>query len=214
MDEQKHIRTPLIVWIVTGSIVLVSAVLLLSPADVQNAADYAFALIPERYHVESAYRFQSWYEALGPIFGHAYLHLSWFHLGINAVFLAGASRLPALRLGTLRYLAVLGASLVMDSIFFIAINWSDAQSAVGASGAVCGMISAFFLAQRATWREALRDPQVRGPLGMLVIINVVVFGVLAETGVFPIAWEGHLGGFIGGGVAYALLQPRAPLQPA
>lgn len=214
MNEPERLKTPIIVWIITGSIVLVSAALLLSPVSVQDAADYAFALIPERYHADSVYRFQAWYEALGPIFGHAYLHLSWFHLGINAVFLAGASRLPALRLGALRYLAVLGASLVMDSFVFLALNWNEAQSAVGASGAVCGMFSAFFLAQRATWREALADPQVRGPLGMLVIINVVVFGVLSETGVFPIAWEGHLGGFIGGGVAYALLERRPPLQPA
>jgi membrane associated rhomboid family serine protease len=44
---------------------------------------------------------------------------------------------------------------------------------------------------------------------MLFLINVVLMGAASEAGLFPIAWEAHLGGFIGGGVAYALLQPRA-----
>lgn len=214
MDEAERIPTPLVVWLVTGSIVLASAAFFFAPTDTQHAIDYSFALIPERFHADSEYRFTQWYEPLGPIFGHAFLHLNWFHLGINAVFLAGASRLPALRLGTARYLLVLVASLVMDSAVFIALNWDGNSSAVGASGAVCGMITAFFFSMRPTWQQALADPQVRGPLGMLFLINVVLFAVLSETGLFPVAWEGHLGGFIGGGVAYALLERRPPSEPA
>lgn len=214
MNEAERIPTPLVVWLVTGAVVIASAAFFFAPTDVQHAADYAFALIPERFHADSPYRFQQWYEPLGAIFGHAFLHLNWFHLGINAVFLAGASRLPALRLGTVRYLGVLIASLLGDSFVFTALNWDGHASAVGASGAVCGMITAFFFSTRATWQEALADPQVRGPLGMLFLINVVLFAVLSETGLFPIAWEGHLGGFIGGGVAYALLQKPPPSEPA
>ena len=214
MNDAERTPTPLVVWLATGLIVLASAAFFFAPTDTQHAVDYAFALIPERFHADSPYRFENWYEALGPIFGHALLHLNWFHLGINAVFLAGASRLPAIRLGTVRYLGVLLASLVMDSLVFVALNWDGNASAVGASGAVCGMITAFFFSLRPTWQEALADPRVRGPLGILFLINVVLFGVLSETGLFPIAWEGHRGGFIGGGIAYALLQPRPPSEPA
>ncbi len=213
LDQVQRPPTPLIVWLVTGSIVAAFIAYSLASAPQRFLADYSFALIPQRFHADSEYHFQNWWEALGPIFGHAYLHLGWFHLGINAVFLAGASRLPALRLGTLRYLGVLLASVLMDALVFLALNWNSGESAVGASGAVCGMITAFFFSLRPTWREALEDRQIRGQLGVLFLINVVLFGVLSETGVFPIAWEGHLGGFIGGGVAYALLQ-RRPLQPA
>lgn len=214
MDQPERVPTPLIVWVVTGSIVAAFVAFTFAPPDAQRAADYAFALIPERFHADSPYRFQHWWEAIGPIFGHAFLHLNWFHLGVNAVFLAGASRLPALRLGTFRYLLVLLASILVDALVFLALNWNSNESAVGASGAVCGMIIAFFFSLRPTWRDALADPQTRGPLAMLFLINVVGFAVLAETGVFPVAWEGHLGGFIGGGVAYALLQPRPPSEPA
>ncbi len=176
--------------------------------------DYTFALIPQRFHPDSEYRFEHWYEALGPVFGHAFLHLGWFHLAVNTFFLFGASRLPALRLGTVRYLVIYFSSVAVGALAFIALNWNSLESAVGASGGVCGMITAFFLASRPTWREAMADPQVRGPLAVLFALNVVVFGVLSETGIMAIAWEAHLGGFIGGGVAYALLQPREPLKPA
>ncbi len=214
MSDTTRPPTPIVVWLLTGLTVAAHLALAFASRDTQNAVDYAFALIPERFHTNSQYSFGHWYEAFGPIFGHAFLHLGWFHLAVNAFFLFGASRLPALRLGTLRYLVVYVSAVIADAFAFVALNWNSQESAVGASGAVCGMIAAFFLASRPTWREALADPQVRGPLAVLFVLNVAVFGVLSEAGIFPIAWEGHLGGFIGGGVAYALLQPQAPLKPA
>jgi membrane associated rhomboid family serine protease len=214
LSDTTRPPTPIVVWLLTGLTVAAYLAFVFAPPNKQSAVDYAFALIPERFHAGSQYSFDHWYEALWPIFGHAFLHLGWFHLAVNAFFLFGASRLPALRLGTVRYLVIYISSVAVDALTFIALNWNSQESAVGASGGVCGMISAFFLASRPTWREALADPQVRGPLAVLFIINVVVFGVLSEFGIMPIAWEGHLGGFIGGGIAYVLLQPRAPLKPA
>ncbi|MEZ5956359.1 MAG: rhomboid family intramembrane serine protease [Hyphomonadaceae bacterium] len=145
-------------------------------------------------------------EALAAIVGSSYLHLGWWHLGLNAFFLFGASRLTALRVGAWRYLAIYFVAVGAGSLTFLAFNWDGQAIAVGASGGVCGMFTAFFFSMRPTWREALADPQVRGPLGGLFLVNVVLMGLASEFGIFPIAWEGHLGGFIGGGVAYALLE--------
>jgi membrane associated rhomboid family serine protease len=138
------------------------------------------------------------------------LHLGWWHVGANVLFLFGASRWPSLRLGAVRYLLVYFAAVLAGAMMYFALNWNGNVPAVGASGGVCGMLTAFFFSTRRTWREALADPHVRGPLGGLVFVNVVLMGIASETGYFPIAWEGHLGGFIGGGVAYALLAPRQP----
>jgi membrane associated rhomboid family serine protease len=208
-EVEARPRTPVVVWLLTGSIVAAYAAFLAAPRDVQLALDYAFALVPQRFHADSPDRFQHWYEALGPMLGHSYLHVGWWHAGLNAVFLLGLSRFPALRLGVVRYLAVYFAAVLAGAALFLALNWNERVIAVGASGGVCGMITAYFFSVRPTWRDALADPRVRAPLGMLFLINVVLMGIAAETGVFPIAWEDHLGGFIGGGVAYALLQPRA-----
>ncbi|WP_156767835.1 rhomboid family intramembrane serine protease [Candidatus Viadribacter manganicus] len=214
MNDTSRPPTPIAVWLLTGFTVAAYAAFTLAPVGAQNAVDYAFALIPERFHAGSEYRFEHWYETFGPIFGHAFLHTGWMHLAVNAFFLFGASRLPALRLGAVRYLVVYFWAVAVSALTFLALNWNEQSSAVGASGGVCGMITAFFLSLRPTWREALADPRVRGPLAVLFFLNVVVLGVLAEAGIVQISWEGHLGGFIGGGVAYTLLQRPAPLKPA
>lgn len=209
MYEDVRPKTPVVVWLLTGSIVAAYVAFLAASPSTQGFVDYAFALIPERFHADSQYHFNHWWEALGPLFGHSFLHLGWWHVGANALFLFGASRWPSLRLGAVRYLIVYFAAVLAGGVLFVALNWNDSNaSAVGASGGVCGMLTAFFFSTRRTWREALADPQVRGPLGGLFFVNVVLMGVASEAGFFPIAWEGHLGGFVGGGVAYALLQPR------
>lgn len=207
-DVEARPRTPTVVWLLAGAIVLTYAVYYFAPRSVQIDAEFALALIPERYH-PGPLRYPNWADALAPIMGHAFLHVAWWHAGVNAFFLFGASRWVALRMGTVRYLAVFFASVVGGALAFLAIKWNaPAAAAVGASGGVCGMFSAYFLAARPTWREALRDPRTRNPLLMLIFLNVVVMGAAAELGVFPIAWEGHLGGFIGGALAYVALQPK------
>ncbi|MGD9968795.1 MAG: rhomboid family intramembrane serine protease [Hyphomonadaceae bacterium] len=209
MLEGTRPQTPLIVWLLTGSIVAAYVGYLAAPADAQRFVEFTFALIPERFHSDSQYRFQEWWGAAAALLGHSFLHLSWWHLGFNAFFLFGASRLPALRLGAWRYLVVYLAAVLGGAFAFLALNWNDEAVAVGASGGVCGMFTAFFLATRANWRDALADPRVRGPLGGLVFLNVVLMGLAAEAGFLPIAWEAHLGGFIGGGLAYVLVSPRS-----
>lgn len=208
-DADLRPQTPVVVWALVISIVLAYVGYAAAPQGVQIAAEYALALIPQRFHAGDQFSFQHWYEAAGPVFGHAFLHLAWWHAGLNAFFLFLAGRLPALRLGAWRFLAVFFASVAGGAVAFLALNWNGQEIAIGASGGVCGMFTAHFFALRATWREALADPRVRNPLGMLVFINVVLMGAAAETGLLPIAWEGHMGGFLGGGLAYAALAPRA-----
>lgn len=207
--EAARPRTPFVVWALVSAIVASYAAYTLAPPMDRSAIEFALALIPDRYSAASQFRFHGPVEAMVPIVGHAFLHAGWWHVGLNAFFLFGASRLVALRLGAWRYLAVFFASVIGGALVFLALNWTSGEAAVGASGGVCGMFSAYFLAARPTWRQALADPRVRGPLGMLIFINVVLMGVAAETGVFPIAWEGHLGGFVGGALAYIALQRPA-----
>ena len=206
--EAARMPTPFIIWALVGAIVLSHTAFVMASPEQQQAIDYAFALIPERFNPNGADRFVNWIDALGPLFGHAFLHLAWLHAGLNAFFFFLFGRLPALRLGWWRFLSVYFAGAVLGAAAFVAINWNSDAAAVGASGAVCGVFSAYFLSLRSTWRQAVADPRIRNTFGMLFFLNVVLMGVLSEIGVFPIAWEGHLGGFIGGAVAYVALAPR------
>lgn len=205
--EEVRPRTPFVVWALPGAIALSFLAYVMAPYETRLAIDYALALIPERFH-EGQFAFANWYEGLLPIVGHAFLHLAWWHAGLNAFFLFVSGRLPAIRLGALGYLAVFFASVSGGALVFLALNWTDQSIAIGASGGVCGMFSAHFLALGRTWRESLANPRIRNPLAMLVFINVGLMGLAAETGMFPIAWEGHLGGFIGGALAYIALAPH------
>ncbi|MDX2275911.1 MAG: rhomboid family intramembrane serine protease [Hyphomonadaceae bacterium] len=150
---------------------------------------------------------------MGPTFGHTLLHAGWWHAGLNAFFLFGAGRFAAARLGWWRFLLVYLASALGGTIAFVTLNWGEPNIAVGASDAVCGVFMAYFLSVRADWRQSLAIPMVRNQVIMIVGLNVVLMGVLAELNIFPIAWEGHLGGFVGGFIAYVLLQPRAVRGP-
>lgn len=207
-EEAARPPTPFIIWLLVAAIVAAYVAFMFATPAQQNAMDYAFALIPERFHADSPDRFVNWYEGLGPLFGHVFLHVAWWHAGLNAFFFYGLGRLPALRLGWWRFLIVFFAGAVLGAIAFIAINWNTEDVAVGASGAVCGVFSAYFLALRRTWREAIADRRIRDAYGMIFFLNVVLMGALSEFGLFPIAWEGHLGGFVGGALAYIALAPK------
>lgn len=212
MSETAEYRppTPWVVWLIVGAIALAFAGFELASREQQNAIDFMFALIPERFHAESPYHFSAWYEAFGPVFGHAFLHVAWWHAGLNGFFLFALSRYPAMRLGPWRYLALFFLSAAGSAAVFLALNWNEQAIAVGASGALCGVFSAYFLSARATWQESLADRYVRNQFLVIFAINVVAMGVAAEVFSVPIAWEAHLGGFIAGALAWIALAPRAP----
>lgn len=207
-EAEPRLRTPLVVTLMTALIVASYAAFTFASPSQQNAIDYAFALIPERFDPASPIAFNGLGGALGALFGHAFLHLAWWHAGLNAFFFFATGRMPALRLGWWRFLVLFFASALGGALAFVLLNWGEQTAAVGASGAVCGVFMAYFLSVRADWRDSLRIPMVRNQLLMIIFINVVLMGVAAELGWFPIAWEGHLGGFVGGFLAYATLAPR------
>jgi membrane associated rhomboid family serine protease len=214
-DTQEPPRLPVspVVWALVGAIVLSYAAFTLAPPATQDALVYQFALIPVRFDASSADHFTNWYGYLEPIFGHVFLHSGWWHAGLNAFFFFLTARLPALRLGAWRFLTLFFFSAVCGALAYLALNWGTEHVAVGASGAVCGVFTAYYLAARRTWRQALADPEVRNPLAMVVFFNVVVMGAASAAGFIQIAWEAHLGGFVGGALAYIALERRAPRGP-
>ena len=212
-DTATGLRAPIMLWLLVVAIVGSHLAFTLAPPGVQDSIDFAFALIPARFHGENPLAFQHWYEAAGPIFGHAFLHVAWWHAGLNALFFFMLGRLPAQVLGPWRFLALFLVSAAGGALAFLALNWNGDDLAVGASGAVCGVFSAYFLALRPSWTQALADPRIRGQFGMIFFVNVVLMGAAAELGVFPVAWEAHLGGFVGGALAYVALAPRRVAGP-
>lgn len=199
--------------LLAGAIVATYAAFSFMDAADQENLIINFALIPLRFDPASPAHFEHWYDALGALFGHVFLHAGWWHAGANAFFFFLLARLPALRLGAWRFLLVFFASAIAGAIAYVALNWGGVDPAVGASGAVCGVFTAYYMSLRPDWREAFTIPPIRNQFLMIFLINVVAMGALSESGVFPIAWEAHLGGFIGGGLAFIALAPRVRPGP-
>lgn len=200
--------TPPAVWLIVAAIGLSYLGFSLLSLPARNAIDFAFALIPARFDPSSPFAFDRWYEALAPVFGHAFLHVAWWHAALNAFFFFLLGRQPARRLGFWRFLALFFISAAGGAIAFVVLNWGGEDVAIGASGAVCGVFSAYYMSLRPHWLQAVSEPYLRNQFLTVFFVNVVAMGAAAELLGVPIAWEGHLGGFVGGALAWIALAPR------
>ena len=162
---------------------------------------------------------------------HVFVHADMVHLIINSAWLLAFGSVVCRRVGALRFFAFTIASGIAGALLFLAIRPGLVAPVVGASGAVAGLMggvmrflfSAIDLGEgrrlsdrpaeipAMSLKQALADRRIQIATAAFVALNLLAmigFGAFG-TGA-SIAWEAHLGGFIGGGVAYALLQPRPP----
>jgi membrane associated rhomboid family serine protease len=163
-----------------------------------------FAIVPARFDPDYAGRYPSLTDAMAALFGHVFFHYGPFHLLMNGLAYLQVAPFLSSRLGDTRFLLLFFLSALGGALAFILINANAETGAVGASGAICGLFGAYFLAVRPTPRAALADPQVRNAMLMFLGINVVLMAFLP----LPIAWEAHLGGFLVGAAAYVALARR------
>ncbi|MFJ9772878.1 rhomboid family intramembrane serine protease [Kitasatospora sp. NPDC101157] len=125
-----------------------------------------------------------WYRLLTATF----LHLQWWHVGLNMLVLLWLGPPLEEALGRLRYLALyllagLGGSTFA---FLVAGDW---MNSVGASGAVFGLIGATIVMQ-------LRN---RGPLAPALAF--LVFNLVVTFSRPNVDWRAHIGGLVIGGLA-------------
>jgi membrane associated rhomboid family serine protease len=136
----------------------------------------------------------------------AFMHASILHIGLNmyALYLFGPPLEAAL--GRARFLAVYLISAVGGTAASYAFS-NPLQPSLGASGAVFGLLGAFFFVNRRMGRETS---------GLLVLLAInFAFGFYARN----IDWRAHLGGLIAGGLtalvfAYAPRARRTAVQVA
>jgi membrane associated rhomboid family serine protease len=185
----------LIVFAACAAVFLAQAVL--APGQGEELVE-RYALIPAR--------FQDGLDEsdAASLLGHAFLHAGFLHLAVNMFVFLDVAPFVERRLGGGRFALLYLLSILGGAAAYIVINPNSAGPAVGASGAVCGVYAAFFLAVRPSPRAALADARVRNAMLWFVGINVVLMALLP----LPIAWEAHLGGFFAGAGAYLLLAPR------
>ncbi len=125
-----------------------------------------------------------------------FLHAGWLHLGANMVYL-GVFGLPLeQKIGRLRFALIYLVSALVGSLAYVVAQPLSVTPAIGASGAVSGIIAARLM----VFLHVVES----GPILLLLLVWVVtqllagIASLSPLTGSTGIVWWAHLGGFASG----------------
>ncbi|MEQ9506995.1 MAG: rhomboid family intramembrane serine protease [Hyphomonas sp.] len=204
-------------WPVAGFAILLLAahlIRILLPNAWQNIGFFYGALFPERFwapadavSLTGLPPYGTALEAFVPILASAFLHSDWMHVILNAAFLVALAK-PLLELfrrvlpgrepaasGLL--LALFLASQLASSLVYLAANYPDGPPAVGASGGISGLLAAVLLLREGP-RRWLLSRQFLVVSSLFIVANAV-FALIGPTLLGAgIAWQAHVGGYVGG----------------
>jgi membrane associated rhomboid family serine protease len=163
---------------------------------------------------------------------YAFLHVNLTHLVFNLIWLVAFGTPVARRFGPWRFLAFFAFTAATGALAHLISHFGENVPAIGASAAVLGMMAAALrfifqpggplgflrLSEAETYRvpakplgAMLRDPR-------MLLFVFVWFGLNALLGLplfaMPgveesVAWQAHVGGFVGGLLAFAVFDPAA-----
>ncbi len=197
-----------------GLIVIAHIVRVLLPIETQEVVFEHLALVPS-FYTTSDTPYQSLFDRLLPLVGHAFLHGGIVHIGFNSLAILDLGANVARTQGPRNFLIVFFLSAIGGAGAFILLNPHMDSPAIGASGAACGLFGAYageaLLRARGHWAKQRRDLVWRA-IFWFTLLNIGLMAAVRFFGVFPIAWEAHLGGLITGAVLSPFtmrkIQPR------
>ncbi len=241
VHRERLFNVPKVVVALIAAFAIVNGVreyLLTDPEDLQLLLTFAF--IPARY--DGSLLLQGWPAGIaGDVWTfvtYSFLHASWVHLGVNAIWFLPFGSAVARRFGTLRFLLFYAVAAAAGAAAHLATHAGEQYPMIGASAAVSGTMAA---AMRFAFQRG-------GPLGMLrvddedayrvpalplsgvlrdarvLLFLVIWFGIniIFGTGSFPsltggesVAWQAHVGGFLAGLLLFSWFDPApAPSKTA
>lgn len=143
-----------------------------------------------------------------------FLHAGWFHLAANLIYLVVFGLPVERRLGPVRFVAMYLVSAVAGSLAYLLAQPNAATPAIGASGAVAGVIAAHLVlfpgATLGSIAPVLFLHVVESAPTLLLLLvwlaTQVLSSVASLTTSTGIAWWAHLGGFASGLVLAPVLR--------
>jgi membrane associated rhomboid family serine protease len=162
---------------------------------------------------------------------YAFLHVNFTHLAFNLIWLVAFGTPVARRFGTWRFLAFFAFTAATGALAHLISHLGEDVPTIGASAAVLGMMAAAMrfvfqpggplgfprLGETETYRvpakplaALVRDPRLLlfglAWFGLNALLGLPLFAMPGMEGA-SVAWQAHIGGFIGGLLAFAVFDP-------
>src|ERR1043166_4964399 len=169
-----------------------------------------YAVIPARYTQHDVAQFFSAGQQIIALFSSMFLHGGWVHLLGNMWTLWIFGDNVEDRLGRIRYVALYLASGLAAALLHIFTNAGSAVPTIGASGAIAGIMGAYFRFYPGARVETLVPPFFFGPFFVLPAVLFLGWWFLLQffngalslgargAGFSGVAWWAHVGGFLFG----------------
>lgn len=203
-DEQETATSPVATYTIIFITSLVFVWQMITGIDDQAVA-YTFGFVPAKYTMAQMAAYFSWLNKLSSPFTYMFLHGGFWHLIGNMWFLFIFGDNIEQELGPFRFTVFYLVCGLLAAFFHFLLNHSSAVPTIGASGAIAGVMGAYFLLHPGnkilTLIPVLIFPLfVRIPafifLGIWFFIQFInATGQGAGAG---IAWWAHIGGFLSG----------------
>lgn len=215
-DTVQSRNYPVVNMSIIGANVLVYLIELAQGPHLQ-AFFVTYGLVPARYSVPQISAYFSTWQQLLPFFSFMFVHAGFWHLLGNMWFLYIFGDNVEDHLGPLRYLSFYIVCGLVSGLFHVAVNWHSRIPTIGASGAIAGIMGAYFIlyprAKILTLIPIFIIPLFfRIPafffLGFWFLIQALSAGGSAAQG-GGIAWWAHIGGFLFG-MLFLKLFSRVP----
>ncbi|WP_022948028.1 rhomboid family intramembrane serine protease [Methylohalobius crimeensis] len=206
--------TPWMTWVLMGTFFSAFLFIWLLPDEVRTQIFFLYGLVPARYtHPE-------WAGWVGldshnylPFLTNLFLHSGWLHLVLNLWLLWIFGDNVEDRMGPWRFLLFFLLCGLLANGVHATISRNAITPAVGASGAIAGVLAAYFYlfpnAKVILWAFPLplfiRVPAIVF-LGLWVILQAyqATTAMMANEPFENVAWWGHLGGFAAGFLLFRL----------
>jgi membrane associated rhomboid family serine protease len=216
-DENDHAGVAYVTIAVIVLNVIAFLIEINRPAEAVQAFIFSWGVVPREYTAGVDLPPHIPYPFWTTLMTSMFLHGGWGHLGGNMLFLWIFGDNIEHRLGHVRFILFYLASGLAASLAHILFNSGSSIPAVGASGAISGVLGGYLLLYPKnrvyvlTWGGVMAVPAIF-MLGLWIVMQFISgvgsIGVTEETG--GVAYMAHIGGFVAGLVLAPLFATGRP----
>lgn len=208
-DTAPCYSKPIVTWALIIICTMVFVAMYFMPDALSFRLINLYGMVPARYSNGWSGTFNLPFDGYLSFVTNLFLHASWLHLLMNMWFLWIFADNVEDRMGHLPFLAF----YLICGVFATFLQWYfDPQLAipvVGASGAIAGVLAAYFflypLARVVVWIPpiVMHVPAIAF-LGVWILwqLHNATTAMLFENQTVDVAWWAHLGGFVAGSLLY------------